>query len=166
MKQASPQKAAGPSEAYREVALVQNEAARRAHQELFSFDDSRYVMCGGNIIESVSSLAAQGVDKMHVATDWEHLLRIALWSSSVPPLYEVLNLLKRLGVSDPELAPFRSSGINDLFPWLYYGKKFDTLRRLCNVAKAKAETGVETARPHVICHLVADDAMRIVASSL
>ena len=165
MKQPISQGTEKPSDAYREVALVQNEAARRAHQELFSFDDRRYVMSSGNILESISALSLQGVDKMHIAADWEHVLRIALWKPSVP-VYEVLTLLKKLGVSESELAPFRTSDINDLFPWLYYGKKFDILRKLCNAAKAKAETGAGRTHPHIICHLMAEDALRIVASSL
>ena len=155
-----------PPDAYREVALVQNEMAMKAHQELYSFDNSRYIMSCGNILESIESLAGGGVDRMHIAVDWEHALRVALWMPSLPPLFEVITLLKRLGAAEHELAPFRSSAVNDLFPWLYYGKKFDILRRLCNAAKARAEKGAGSGRLQVICHLITEDASRIVASSL
>jgi hypothetical protein len=166
MRQSSKEQREKPSDAYREVALVQNDTARKAHQELFSFDDSRYIVSGSDIRESIASLAVQGVDKLHIAVDWEHVLRVALWRSSVPPVFEVIHLLKRLGAAESELAPFRTSDINDLFPWLYYGKKFDILRKLCNAAKARAESGAGRTHPQIICHLVAEDTLRIVASSL
>jgi hypothetical protein len=166
MRQSAKEQVEKPSDAYREVALVQNDMARKAHQELFSFDDGRYIVSGNDIRESIASLAVQGVDKMHIAADWEHVLRVALWRSSIPPVFEVIHLLKRLGAAEPELAPFRTCDINDLFPWLYYGKKFDVLRKLCNAAKARAEAGAGRAHLQVICHLVAEDPLRIVASSL
>jgi len=155
-----------PSEAYHEVVLVQHEVSKQAHQELFSFDDSRYVTSGSDILESILSLAAQGADKMHIAADWEHLLMISLWTPSTPPVFDVMSLLKKSGAGDAELAPFRTSDINDLFPWLYYGNKFDLLRKICNAAKARAESRMTRKHLHVICHLVAIDTIRIVASSL
>lgn len=155
-----------PEDAYREVVLVHHEAARKAHQELFSFDDRRYVVCSGNMLESFLSLAAQGIDRVQIAADWEHILMLALWTSARPRIFDVLSLLKKSGARDAELVPFKSSDVNDLFPWLYYGKKFDILRRVCNAAKARAESGTGRGHVRVICHLVADDAGRIVASSL
>jgi len=155
-----------PADAYRELVLVQHVASKKVHQELFSFDDSRYIVAGNDILASIRSLAEQGVDKMHIAADWEHLLMIALWIPSHPPVFDVLNLLKKHGASDDELAPFGTSDINDLFPWLYYGSKFDMLRKICNAAKAKAESRIGRKHMHIICHLVSEETSRIAASSL
>lgn len=155
-----------PKEAYREVVLVQHEMSRRAHRELFSFDESRYMMSGMDICASILALASQGVDKMHVAADWEHLLMVALWTPARPLSFDVMSLLRKSGAGDAELAPFRASDINDLFPWLYYGKKFDILRKICNAAKTKAESRISGRHLQVICHLVSDETLRIVASSL
>lgn len=152
--------------AYREVALVQHEVSKQAHQELYAFEDSRYVMSGTNILDSILDLAAEGVDKMHIAADWQRLLMIALWTPSMPPSFDVMGLLRKSGAGESELLPFRNSDINDLFPWLYYGSKFDILRRICNAAKAKAESRIGRKHTHIICHLVAADNLRIVASSL
>jgi hypothetical protein len=148
------------------VVLVQDEISQRAHRELFSFEDSRYVMSGEDIRESILSLAAQDVDKMHIAADWEHLLMIALWSPGSPLAFDVMSLLRKAGAADAELAPFRTSHINDLFPWLYYGRRFDILRKVCNAAKTKAESRITARHLQVISHLVSEETLRIVASSL
>jgi len=152
--------------AYREVVLVQHETSRRAHRELFSFDDSRYILSGKDICESILALSSRGVDKMHVAADWENLLMIALWTPARPLSFDVMSLLRKSGAGEAELAPFRTSDINDLFPWLYYGKKFDILRKICNAAKTKAESRISGRHLQVICHLVSEETLRIVASSL
>jgi hypothetical protein len=154
------------AETYREVVLVQHETSRKAHQELFSFDDGRYVMSSGDIIGSLLSLAQQGVDKIHIAADWEHLLMMALWTPTRPRIFDVIRLLKKSGAGEAELLPFRTSDISDLFPWLYYGRKFDILRRICNEAKAKCEYTINRKHLHLVFHLVSDDTLRIVASSL
>lgn len=155
-----------PADAYRELVLAQHAGSKRVHQELFLFDDSRYIVAGNDILASILSLAEQGVDKMHIAADWEHLLMVALWIPSYPPVFDVLNLLRKHGVSDDELAPFGASDINDLFPWLYYGSKFDVLRKICNAAKAKAESRASRKHMHIVCHLVSEETSRIAASSL
>jgi len=155
-----------PADTYREVVLVQHDALKKLHQELFSFDDSRYITAGNDILEAILSLAAQGIDKLHIATDWMHLLMIALWIPSRPSVSDVLTLLKKHGASDDELAPFRTSDINDLLPWLYYGSKFDLLRKICNAAKARAESRTSGKHMHIICHLIDEETSRIVASSL
>lgn len=155
-----------PADSYCEMVLVQQEVSKKVHQELFSFDDSRYVVAGNDILESILSLAEQGVDKIHITADWKHLLMIALWVPSQPPIFEVINLLKKHGSSDDELAPFMTADINDLFPWLYYGNKFDMLRKICNAAKAKAESQIRRKHLHIICHIVSEESARIVASSL
>ncbi len=158
--------AQGKEEVFREVVLVPDEKTKTAHQELFSFDESRYVFSSGNIVAAFLSLVEQEVSRIHIAADWERILMLALWTEATPRPLDVFGLLKTAGAREEELHPFRSSDIKDLFPWLYYGKKFDILRRVCNAAKERAEAASRGRHVHVICHLVADDTKRIAASSL
>ncbi len=151
---------------YREFALVQHELSRRAHGELFSFEDSRYIAGTPDMPQSIVDAAGQGVDKLHITADWERMLMIACWTHGRPALFEVLNLLRRTGISGEELAPFQNADINDLFPFLYYGSRFDSLRKVCNEAKSRAESRLGGNQPQIVCHLVAEETGRIVASSL
>ena len=75
-------------------------------------------------------------------------------------------LLRNTGISREELLPFRDSDISDLFPWLYYGKRFDILRKICVAAKTNAERHIKNRDTRVHCHLSSVDTNRIVASSL
>ena len=150
----------------REVVLSPNELSAKAHKELYSFEDSRYIMSGADLLASILSAAEKGADRLHIATDWENLLRIALWSSAKPPLFDVISLLKKSGAAEAELQPFMKSEIRDLLPWLYYSRKFDILRRICNAARTKAEAKVGRKGLHIYCHLVSDESQRIIASSL
>lgn len=153
-------------EVNREVVLSVNELAAKAHKELYSFADRHYIMSGADLLASILSAAEKGADRLHIAVDWDNLLRIALWSSAKPPLFDVLSLLKRSGAAETELQPFRKSEISDLLPWLYYGRKFDVLRRLCLAARTKAEAKANRKGLHIYCHLVSDESGCIVASSL
>jgi N-acetyl-anhydromuramyl-L-alanine amidase AmpD len=94
------------------------------------------------------------------------MLEVALWTPGRPPVHDVLGLLKRAGVGDDEIAPFKKSEVADLFPWLYYGKRLDVLRRVCNTAKTRIDSKLERKKLLVYCHLSMDDAGRIVASNL
>lgn len=153
-------------EAIREVVLSVHDGAARAHQELYSLKEESYVMSGTDILVSVSSLVEKGFDRLHIAADWENLLRLALWAPACPAIFDVIGLLKKSGATDAELQPFRKSDLNDLLPWLYYGRKFDILRRLCNAAKMKIEAKMNRKGLHIYCHLVSDESQRIIASSL
>lgn len=152
--------------AVREVVLSLNELSARAHKELYSFEDRRYIMSGPDLLASVLSAAENSADRLHIVTDWENLLKIALWSSADPPLFDVISLLKKSGAAEAELQPFMKSEISDLLPWLYYSKKFDILRRICIAAKAKTEIKVNKKGLHIYCHLVSDESRSIIASSL
>lgn len=150
----------------REVVLSLNELAAKAHKELYSFEDERYISSGADLLASILSAVENSADRLHIATDWENLLRIALWSSAKPPLFDVINLLKKSGAAESELQPFMKTETSDLLPWLYYGRKFDILRRICIAAKAKAEAKANRKGLHIYCHLVSDESRRIIASSL
>ncbi len=150
----------------REVVISPNELSARAHKELYSFQDERYIMSGTDLLASILSAAEKGADRLHIAVDWENLLRVALWSSAKPLLFDVLRLLKKSGAAETELQPFMKAEISDLLPWLYYGRKFDILRRICNAAKISAEAKTNRKGLHIYCHLVSDESQRIIASSL
>ncbi len=139
------------------------EAARTAHKALYSLDDACYVPASENIISTIMSVTGLGMERLHVSADWKSVLKVALWTSGAPPRHAVMDLLKKAGAEDHELGPFRDSDPDHFFPWLYYDRRFDILRRICRAAKAAAEARIEGK---VYIHLVSCEEARIVASSL
>lgn len=150
----------------REIVLALNELSARAHKELYSFEDQHYILSGADLPASILSAAEKGLDRLHIAVDWENLLRIALWSSAKPLMFDVISLLKKVGAAEAELQPFIKAQISDLLPWLFYGRKIDMLRRICKAAASKAEAKAGRKGLHIYCHLVSDESQRIIASSL
>lgn len=153
-------------EEVRELVLSGNELAVKAHKALYSFEDRRYILSGSDLLASILLAVEKGADRLHIAVDWENLLRIALWAQKSPPMFDVISLLKKSGAAETELQPFRKSEVNDLLPWLYYGRKFDILRRICHAARTKAEAKANRKGLHIYCHLVSDESRCIIASSL
>jgi len=149
-----------------EIVVHHDETAKKAHQQLFSLPDSAYRPTRGKITDAIAAAARDNIIKLHIAADWETILAIALWSSVRPSSHDVHTLLRKLGVPGDELAPFAKADIGDLFPWLYYGKKFDLLRKICNSAKARTESMIEKKKVLVYCHMVSPDPQAIIASSL
>jgi hypothetical protein len=149
-----------------ELILYRGEQAKQSHKELFSLNDDCYFAAGENIIDALLTLSSRDLSRLHISADWETILKIAVWTSDRPSGGEVLNLVKKSGLSDGELTPFLNADIGDLFPRLYYGNRLDILRRVCNAAKAKAESKIGSKRLLVYCHLVSNEAKKIVASSL
>ena len=149
-----------------EIVLYRGEAARQSHKELFALPDSCYVPLGEDVTAAVLDSAGEGVTKLHVLSGWEDMLRVALWSVGRPQRREVLELLKKSSAAESDLAPFRDADINDIFPSLYYGKRFDVLRKVCQAARSRAEGKIGRRNLLVYCHLVPDDVGRIVASNL
>ena len=154
------------SDVFREVVLTQDEASKKSHKALFSLDDSCYVIASEKITDSILSAAKENINKLHISVNWENILRVALWVSEKPAIHDVLTLIKKAGLTGEELLPFKNSDVNDILPWLYYGKRFDILRRICNAAKSKAEAKLRDKKTLVHCHLVSDESGKIVASSL
>lgn len=155
------------SDSSSELVICDGEAAARAHQQLFTMPASCYRLAGADgILQAVSSAVTEDLTRLHIAAGWEAMLQVAFWTSRRPLLIDLLGLLKKTGVSEAELQPFRTADIQDLFPWLYYGKRFETLRKVANRAKAKAESELEKKKLMVYCHLVAEDTGQIIASSL
>ncbi len=153
-------------DAVTEIVICEGEAAAKAHRQLFTLNETSYRMADGDILRALSSSVTEDLTKLHIAAGWEPMLQVALWTSRRPLLIDVLGLLKKTGVTETELLPFRGADINDIFPWLYYGKRFETLRKIANRAKTKAESALERKKLLVYCHLVAEDTGQIVASSL
>jgi hypothetical protein len=150
----------------KEVVLYQGEAAKRSHQNLFSLDDACYCPAGESMVAAILSADLENACKLHISAGWEAMLEVALWTRGRPQVHDVLGLLKKAGVGDGEIAPFKKSEVADLFPWLYYGKRLDVLRRVCNTAKTRIDSKLERKKLLVYCHLSMDDAGRIVASNL
>lgn len=148
------------------MVLYQGEAAKRSHQSLFSLDEACYCPAEEGMVASILSADLDNVSRLHISAGWEAILEVALWTSDSPPVHEVLSLLKKAGIGDNEIAPFKKSEVADLFPWLYYGKRFDVLRRVCNFAKTRIDSKLERKKLLVYCHLSMEDAGRIVASNL
>lgn len=150
----------------KEVVLYQGEDAKRSHQKLFSLHDSCYFPAGDSVVASILSLDLQNISKLHISARWEAMLEIALWTSGKPLMRDVILLLKRAGVGDDETAPFKEAETGDIFPWLYYGNRFDILRKVCNTAKTRIDSKLERKKLLVYCHLSMEGSERIIASNL
>ena len=146
--------------------LYRGDAAKKSHRHLFSLDEACYRSAGEDMVGSVLSVDLKDVARLHISVCWEMMVRMALWTSGPPLIHDVLALLRKAGVADEELSPFIAADVRDLFPWLYYGKRFDVLRKICNLAKAKTESKLGNKKLLVYCHLVSDEAEKIVASNL
>jgi len=154
------------SDVFREIVIFQDEISKKSHKVLFSLDDACYKRCCKNIVDTVLEVAQSGLTKLHIIAGWENILKLAVWTSDRPLLHEVISLIKKTGVKEEELKPFKNSDINDLFPWLYYGNRFDVLRKICSAAKSRIESKINSRKVLVYCHLVSDETEKIVASSL
>lgn len=159
----------------REIVVCDSETAGRSHQMLFHFTDEAYLTVAdgedafGFILEIVAFCNSEGSNcpsKIHMALNWENLLRVTQWSAEKPAAGNVFILLKNVGIGAQDLQPFKNTDINDIFPALYYGRRFDILRKICHAAKRQAESRFRKYAVRVDVHVIADDANRIVASSL
>lgn len=156
-----------------EIVICDSETASQAHKELFRASANKHIILDNatstldflsHIIASYCSSST--IQKIHFVMGWANILQISLLKASKPSSGDVLTLLRNEGISSEELKPFKASDINDLFPWLYYGKRFDILRRLCHIAKRKVEDNFKKYSIAVECHIIAEDTKKIVASSL
>jgi len=148
-----------------EIVLYRGDVAKESHKNLFALDDRCYFSTGEKIVSSVSAVCRENLRKLHIACGWETILKVALWTENLA-LHDVLSFVKKCGLTDEEVSLFKRSEIDDIFPWLYYGKRIDVLRRICNLAKAKAESKAGGKQLRVFCHLVSAETEKIVASSL
>lgn len=147
-----------------EVVFASDEASREAHRDLYRFDESSYIIVQGNLLGAI--MAVEGpLNRLHVSSGWTGIIRLATWKEN-PGRGDILFVLRNLGMRPDELLPFREAEVADLFPWLYYGKRLDILRKICVLAKTNAERYVKGRDVRVHCHLTSEEGRRIVASSL
>lgn len=151
---------------FREIVIFQDEISRKSHKDLFSLDDACYKQSYINIVDSVVEVAQAGLSKLHISAGWENILKIAVWTCDSPLIHDVTSLVKKCGVKEEELVPFKHSDINDIFPWLYYSNRTDILRKICNAAKTRIESRIDSRKVLVYCHLVSEETEKIIASSL
>ncbi len=150
-----------------EVVISESPLTEKAHKDLFRFDDDAYRIVGEGLFEALRQSVSAGALVIHVSGGWQRMLGLALWKEERPSRGEVFFLLKGLGVTEEELRPFSNSDCDDIFHNLYYGQRFDVLRRLCFKAKKVSEANLaRDGSVRVNCHLVAVETDRIVASSL
>ncbi|MBI3592515.1 MAG: hypothetical protein HY099_03405 [Nitrospirae bacterium] len=158
-----------------EMVICDSELSQQAHQQLFRFSDEVYVVANtkADVFDAISSAVSSCnstpeaiLSKIHIALCWENLLKVSLWKAARPAIGDVFTLLRKAGIGSEELQPYKTADINDMFPWLYYGKRFEILRRVCHSAKKQMEGRLKNHSIRVDCHLIAEDTERIVASSL
>lgn len=159
----------------REVVICDSELARDTHKELFRFNDDSYFTGTADdnmfafilgIVDLCNSVQANFPSKIQLVLNWENLLRVSVWRVPKPTTGDVFVLLKSAGIGQDELQPFKNTDTNDLFPYLYYAKRFDILRKVCQAAKRQAEGRMKKHSVRVDSHIVSEDAKKIVASSL
>ncbi len=147
-----------------EIVFASSEASRNAHRDLYRFSEQSYIIVDDNLIETVTAFRGD-LKRLHISSEWTDIIRLAVWKTE-PRMGDVFFLLRSMGVTSEELLPFREADIADLFPWLYYGKRFDVLRKICVAARANVEKHMGNKEVRIHCHLTSGDANRIVASSL
>ncbi len=151
----------------KEIVLFQDEIAKKTHKELFSFDDSCYFILSDKIVASILSAAERNIaTRLHLSVTWENLLKVALWTIDKPSIQNVLSLVEDAGIKGKTLKRYKKYDISNVFLQLYYQKRFDVLRSICNLAKAKAESKIDREKIRVSCHLVSAEECKIIASSL
>lgn len=149
-----------------EEVISENDICKEAHRQLFHFEEKVYFLVNSRVGDEIDSRIKAGALRIHLSGTWSWILKIALQKKDKLERGEVFYLLKSIGLDDDELKPFSSADINDIFYPLYYGKKFDVLRRLCHRAKKELEEKVNNPAITIHCHLVAPEITQIVASSL
>ncbi|TAN45709.1 MAG: hypothetical protein EPN22_01590 [Nitrospirae bacterium] len=158
-----------------ELVICDSLIAGSAHKELYRFSEESYLLPDAvtglfsrvaGVVEDMNGSPQSRLSKIHLALSWENLLMISLWRESIPSVADSFVVLSKAGIGTQELEPFKNADVADLFPWLYYAKRFDVLRKICHAAKKQTEGRIKNHSIRVDCHLVAEDAKRIVASSL
>jgi len=148
----------------KELIIVSSKESAEIHRETCHQSEDNYHLAQGDILGSVEDIP-QDLERLHIVATWPEIISLAAWKAE-PKMGDLFLLLKNAGVRAEDLVPFTDGDTGDLFPWLYYGKRFDVLRKICRIAKHNAEGHVRNKDVRVYCHLVLEDVHRIVASSL
>lgn len=177
----SPEKIAGLTE----IVICDSLGAMQAHKERFRFSQNAYINAcedaaaqpaSGGCFCNVFPIVAKIIDtcnaldycpsRIHLAMGWENILRVAVWKQDFESIWDVFIVLKKAGLAEACLTPFANSPVSDLFPFLYYKKEFDVLKRVCIITKKQIEARLKAKDVRVGCHLMPEDAAEIVASNL
>jgi hypothetical protein len=151
--------------AHKILVLVEGEAAKKSHQELFSLPNAQYRAIKRTITEEVTTAFLGLPAELHIAAGWETILSAALWPRTEFSVHDVLALVKKSGKAEDDLSFLEDLDLHDLFFLLCREKRLDLLRGICNAAKASVEWRCgKNTRVH--CHLVSEETSVIVASSL
>ncbi len=148
-----------------EIVVSEDELSKEAHQSLFRFKDEHYLLCDGDGFESLRGALSRGAIKVHLSGSWTWILSFAVGKRELKR-GDVFYLLKSCGVSEEELMPFREADVEDIFHFLYYGKRFEVLRKVCHRAKNMTEQMLGKQGVSIHCHIVSSITTQIVASSL
>jgi len=148
-----------------EVVISEDELSKEAHQSLFRFRDEHYHLCDGDAFESLRNALNRGAIKIHLSGSWTWILSFAIGQKE-PKRGDVFYLLKSCGIKEEELVPFRKADVEDIFHFLYYGKRFEVLRKVCHRAKNQTEQMLGKEGVSIHCHIVSNITSQIVASSL
>lgn len=146
----------------KEIALCQSKITQRAHKELFCLSEGSYIV-SDDIRKTLLEMRFDENKRVHLCLNWSGLLKIILWTDELSKGL-IKNILLRAGIEEKELKDIEDSDPMNIFYWLYYGKRFRVLRKLCLMAKELAEDKVRPLRFE--CHLISEEISEIVASTL
>jgi hypothetical protein len=157
-----------------EAVVFDSKAALQAHKDLFRFNEQCYISSDNH--ENVFPLVAGLVDacnasesypsRIHLAAGWENMLRVAAWQSDLDSVKDAFIIMKNAGMPESALSPFTDSPVGDLFPYLYYGKQLDVMKKICVMARKQIEARVRKSPVRADCHIIMKDSPHVVASSL
>lgn len=148
----------------REIVIASNESTRRIHRDLFRFPDESYILIDSDPFAGLFDMeGSQSELRIHLALNWPDMIRLATGRER-PGKGDIILLMKKVGLSVKELQPFNDP-MNELMAFLYYGKRFDILRRLCAETKKTVERNIK-ASARINCHLIYEEVSAIIASSL
>ncbi len=146
-----------------EIVLCQNILSKNAHKELFNLPESSYFLIKDLRLDILKINGSEKPVKVHLCLNWHGLLEAILWTDKLSNSF-VLRILKNAGIDEKEVKEFKDTDILTFFHWLYYGRRFKILRKLCHMARNVVEEKVKGVRFEL--HLVAEENSRIVASTL
>lgn len=154
--------------------LCDSDASKAAHKELFRYKDDLYKVLETEnvfyqtreIIDLLNSNDLSNPVKLHITFNWSNILKIFLWQPEAPSTGDIFLTLRNFGLTSDELSLFKNFDRGDIFFSLYYGKRFDILRKVCHGAKRQIERHLRNNFVKTDVHLIAEDTGRIVASTL
>lgn len=148
------------------LVIADSMEAMDAHQGLFKLRGDVYkVFPNGEPVRLMNEGIDRGVFHLHISAGWSWVVRMAVWKDA-PLKGDILLMLTDAGLKRDEVSPFAEAAPEDIFPSLYYGRRFDVLRRLCRKARENIEKHLRGIVHRADVHLVNRDINQIVASSL